>query len=302
MSDGWGTDSTPDWTALAEQHEREQSRRKRLRRAGAVAAAVLAVGGVTATAVALGNRAGGGTDGADRLALDATGAPTAPTATAPSPEDGPATPSATGSPSASVSGSASAAPSATKAGKPSASATTTGPAAPPTPPDPLTVISSATTDTAPLSPAALFPAATLSVDGKTWTRLVDGSTSTCWQATTGGLGDVLAAQGCRSLLRVSYVSGTSVVTVGVAVMDTRAQADAAQAAHKGQVQGLVKAGSTAYCTSAGCTNTHAAIGRYGYYTVSGTTKGGTAADPVATAAGPDFAAYVQGQLLARGRR
>ncbi|MFD0569254.1 hypothetical protein ACFQ0T_08225 [Kitasatospora gansuensis] len=169
--------------------------------------------------------------------------------------------------------------------------------------DPLTVISAAATDTAPLDPGSLFPATTLSIDGKTWTRLTTGANPTCWQTTTGGLGDVITAQGCRTVLRATYTSGSSAVTIGVAVFDARANADASNQAHKGQVQGLVAAYQTSFCTSAGCVNTHGAVGRYTYYTVSGTVKpGGNTADPVATAAGPDFAAHARAQLLARGSR
>ncbi|GAA2803926.1 hypothetical protein GCM10010441_30890 [Kitasatospora paracochleata] len=292
MSDGWGTDSTPDWTALAERNEREQARRKRLRTIGTAAAAALAVGGITVTAVVL----GGGGGSAERLAQDPASSP----AVAEQPSSSAAAPTA--SDSAAPSGPASASASAATSAKPraGASATPSAPAAPTTL-DPLTAISSAATDTAPLDPGSLFPAATLSIGGRTWTRLTDAATATCWQATTGGLGDVLAAQNCRTLLRVTYTSGSSAVTIGVAVLDGKAQADAANAAHQGQVQGLVKAGSTAWCITAGCANTHAAIGRYGYYTVSGTVKpGGNTADPVATAAGPGFADYARTRLLARG--
>ncbi|WP_354643142.1 hypothetical protein [Kitasatospora camelliae] len=295
-----GGSATPDWRALAAQHEREERRSKQLKVAGAVLATLL-VAGLTATAVAL-----TGPDGDDRSTAAARDASASPTAS------GTESGAATGSPAASPTGSASAGPSATASSgasaRPGASARGTAAAQPPgsaaaVPPDPLTVISSASTDTAPISTAALFPARTLSVDGKTWTKVTEGSAATCWQATTGGLGDVLTAQGCRGLHRATYTSGNSAVTVGVAVLDDKARADAAAAGHRGQVQGLVTAGSIAFCTSAGCENTHGAVGRYGYYTVSGTVKpGGTTPDAAATAAGPDFANLVRNQLLARGAR
>jgi hypothetical protein len=142
----------------------------------------------------------------------------------------------------------------------------------------------------------------LAVGGRSWTRLTTASTVPCWKATTGGLGDVLAPQGCRTMLRATYTSGSSAVTVGVAVLDTRAQADAAAAGHRGQVQGLVPSGHTSYCTGPGCAETHGSVGRYDYYTVSGTVKpGGNTADAVAAAAQADFAAYARSRLLARGR-
>ena len=315
MTDGWGTgngwvgavaeEGGPDWAAMAEQHTRELRRRRQLRIVGGAVAGVLVVGGITATAVTMagGNGGGGGAVAA------ASGSPVA-TAAGEAP-DGPAAGSAAPSPSASlsappgasasasVSASAGRSPSATASGRPGTKASTSAAAA--TPADPLTAISSAATDTAPLSPAALFPSK-LTVDGRSWTRLTTATTDPCWRATTGGLGDVLAAQGCHTLLRATYTSGSSAVTVGVAPLENRTLAAAAAAAHKGQVQGLVTAGSIAYCTDAGCASTHATVGRYAYYTVAGTVKpGGLAQDSVATAAQPGFAAAVRSRLLARGR-
>jgi len=303
---GWGQPSgqqagfgaEPDWAALADQHENEARRRKQRRVIGAVVGATLVVGGITATAVSVAGPGKGDTPA--KVAID--GASTAPGDTS-APVTAPASPA--DSPSASASASASAGASAT--GSASAKATSKSGSQPPAstasgPRDPLTVISSASTDTAPLDPATLFAATSLSIDGRTWTRVTVAATSPCWKATTGGLGDVITPQGCQTLLRATYASGNSAVTIGVAVFDSRAKADAAQQAHKGQVQGLVTSGSTSYCVTAGCANTHAAVGRYGYYTVSGTLKpGGNTADAAATAAGPDFAGYARGQLLARGR-
>ncbi|BAJ31955.1 hypothetical protein KSE_61900 [Kitasatospora setae KM-6054] len=305
----------PDWAALADQHQREQSRRKRLRTAGIVTAAVVAVGGIT-TVAALAS--GPGTPKADPTVLVRADSPSpgqpevgGDSGGDPSPTVSPSDPGASLSPSASgpASGSASASASASRSATPSRSASGSPAKSPsasaaPTPsgpPDPLTVISAAATDTAPLTPAGLLPAATVQVGGKTWTRLADAQTATCWQATTGGLGNVLAAQGCRSLLRVTYTSGNSAVTIGVAVLDSKAQADAVVAGFQGQVQGLVPSGHTSFCTGSGCAGTHAAIGRYVYLTVSGTQNpGGTAADATATAAGPSFAATARDRLLARG--
>jgi hypothetical protein len=113
---------------------------------------------------------------------------------------------------------------------------------------------------------------------------------------------VLAVSECQALLRATYVSGSSAVTVGVAVFDHKAQADIAERDSHGHIQGLTAAGSISFCTSDGCVGTHAAVGRYGYFTVSGSVKsGGATADAVATAAGPDLAAYARGRLLQRGK-
>ncbi|MFE2721230.1 hypothetical protein [Kitasatospora sp. NPDC059327] len=331
---GSATPPRPDWAALAEQHDEEIRRRKRLRVIGASVLATALIGGMTATAIQV---SGSGRDDRPSGAVTLRPGPTTDPAVAPTGPTG----SATGAPpavattaptspgaSAAAPGGTSATPSAGKSGsRPSGVATTPGkpaasatqgappPAAPPVAPpvtapaptggaprDPLTVISEAVTDTAPLDPGTLFAAPSLTVGGRTWNRVVTGSTDTCWQATTGGLGDVISGQACRRLLRATYTSGDSAVTVGVAVFDHAPQADAAGQSHKGQVQGLTTPGGIAWCVSAGCANTHTTIGRYGYYTVSGTYRpGGTTQDVAATAAGPELAAYARTRLLARGQ-
>jgi hypothetical protein len=286
----------PDWAALADRHQSQTRRRRRLTIVAAVAG-VAVVGGLVATAVVV----SGHGSGDDARAVAATTG----TSASPGGSDRPAgavataIASAAGSRSASPSpsGPASAAASSSASKRPSATASESSRA-----PDPLTVISQAGTDTAPLTAAGLFSARTLTIDGYTWTRTLTGSTSPCWKATTGGLGDVLAVSDCQVLLRATYVSGSSAVTVGVAVFDHKAQADIAERDSHGHIQGLTAAGSISFCTSAGCVGTHAAVGRYGYFTVSGSVKtGGTTADAVATAAGPDLAAYARGRLLQRGK-
>ncbi|GAA4857261.1 LamG domain-containing protein [Kitasatospora terrestris] len=112
---GWGgqlptvTSAAPDWAALAEANEREH-RRKRLWKIGGGAAAVLVVGALVATALAV-SRPGGG----ERH--DAA-APTAPVSAAP---DGPAPDSAAPSASASGPASAPASPGASASASPSGS-------------------------------------------------------------------------------------------------------------------------------------------------------------------------------------
>ncbi|WP_035796234.1 hypothetical protein [Kitasatospora mediocidica] len=318
------TSAEPDWAALAERHERDSRRRRRLRLLAAGAAATAVVVGITATAIVVSggsdHRAGGATTGV----VDALGGRGPSPAGSPT-TDGAASPgtSASSSPNASPSGAASGAASASPAPGRSASADvahpsagSAAPAGPATtlpdavtptpgaaPKDPLTLISNISTDGAPLDPATLFAATTLSADGKTWTRIDTGTASPCWQKTTGGLGQ-LTAEGCGSLLLATYTNGFSAVTIGVAVFDTKSLADAAAAAYKGQIQGLAPAGSISFCTSPSCANTHGSIGRYDFYSVSGTRRPGTTgttADPDATAAGPTLAAYASSQLLARGK-
>ncbi|MCC9309637.1 hypothetical protein LN042_21600 [Kitasatospora sp. RB6PN24] len=178
--------------------------------------------------------------------------------------------------------------------------TATAPAPAPATPDAEKFISSSATDKAPIDAATLFADQTRTADGKTWTRKATGITQPCSKATTGGLGLALGDTACHELVRATYVSGDAAVTVGVAVFDTKDVADQAMAKRTGQIQGLSGQGVPQFCIASGCTETHASVGRYAYFTVSGSIKqGGAMTDPDATAAGPSFADYARQQLLAR---
>ncbi|MFF2041174.1 hypothetical protein ACFVVX_12150 [Kitasatospora sp. NPDC058170] len=166
----------------------------------------------------------------------------------------------------------------------------------------LAVISDAATDKLPVDAATLFPDQTRTVDGKVWTRKVTGATSPCSKATTGGLGLALGDDTCRSLVRATYVSGDSAVTVGVAVFDNKAGADRALGRHAGLIQGLAGPGVAMFCVTdkSGCTETHAAIGRFGYFTVAGSLKQTPdQGDPVASTAGTSLADRTKAVLLGR---
>ena len=196
--------------------------------------------------------------------------------------------------------------SATASGSPQPTARTTpGPTPTPTPsPTPLTplqVISSSVTDTAPLSTKTLYDATRLTIGGRVYTLAATATSVPCWKGTTGGLGNVLAAHDCRELLRSTYVSKDHAVTVGVAVFDTAAQADAVLPKYVGQIQSLFRTGVPVFCLKAACSLTHAAVGRYDYFTIAGPANGraGTG-DPLAVAAGQHAAAYAQRRLLDRG--
>ncbi|MET8699971.1 hypothetical protein ABZW10_14035 [Kitasatospora sp. NPDC004723] len=185
----------------------------------------------------------------------------------------------------------------TTAGSPSATATPTEQA--------LAVISDAATDRLPVDAATLFPDQTRTVDGKVWTRQVTGATAPCSKATTGGLGLALGDDTCRSLVRATYVNGESAVTVGVAVFDNKAGADRALGRHAGLIQGLSGTGVAMFCVTdkSGCAETHAAIGRFGYFTVAGSLKQGEdQSDQLAAAAAVSLAGRTKDVLLARGSR
>ncbi|MBB4923642.1 hypothetical protein FHR34_002635 [Kitasatospora kifunensis] len=194
----------------------------------------------------------------------------------------------TASPSAPASGSAAPSPAASGSGGPGG--------------DPSKPLWEATTDTAPLSATGLFPAQTVTVNGATWTRTIDTVTDPCWDATTGGLGSVLGDQTCRQVIRVTYVSGDSAVTLGVAVFDHQIQAENSLKNYKGHILGLSAPGAPQFCNAVGCASTHGTLGRYGYLTVEGSAKqGGIAQDAAATAAAPGFDDYIKGQLLQRAK-
>ena len=289
-----GAAAQPDWQALADQNEAAGLRRRRLRIA-AVAAAVLLVSGAVTAAVALsGGHTGQQTagPGRDPVVVGPSSAGAAPGASSiPWPSASPSTsPSASPSPprSAPVSGAAS-----------TAKPTPAGPKA--TPPTALQVISSAGTDTAPLTPATVFPARTLSTGGRSYTREALEATTPCWKATTGGLGNVLAPHGCEQLLRATYVSGPYAVTLGVAVFDTAQQAGAVMPQYTGEIQSLVRSPVPSFCVNVACALTHASVGRYDYFTIAGTTdKAASTHNPVSVAAGRNLAADVRSRLLARG--
>ncbi|MGW3072817.1 hypothetical protein [Kitasatospora sp. NPDC001132] len=171
------------------------------------------------------------------------------------------------------------------------------------PDDPSKPIWEAATDPAPQDAGALFSALQVTINGATWNRTVVALDSPCWDgnSTTGGLGKVLGDQGCQQVLRATYVSGESAVTVGVAVFDRKLQAETALKNFTGQLKGAPAAGAPAFCAGAGCTGTHNSLGRYGYFTVEGSAKGGNAPDATATAAASGFAEHVKGQLLKRAK-
>ncbi|KQV23795.1 MULTISPECIES: hypothetical protein [unclassified Kitasatospora] len=185
--------------------------------------------------------------------------------------------------------------------KPGPTTAVSSPAASPAKPTPspkaADLLASTATDKGPTDAAALFPVQTRTIDGRTWTRLVMDSDAACG-TTTGGLGKVLVGASCRGLVRASYVSEGSVVTVGIAVFEKKESADAVLAKHVGAIQGLVEKGAN-FCTSGGCPETHASLGRYVYYTVAGSLKPDVKDDPISTAAAKSFADFTKKTLTDR---
>lgn len=174
---------------------------------------------------------------------------------------------------------------------------------PPPPPDPLAILSSAKKDTAPLSVDGLFPGKQLTMEGRQYAKAATSTTTTCYEATAGGLGDVLAANGCRQVIRATYSSGGAAVTVGVAVFDTKAAADKAKNQSQGYIQPLSGAGVPTFCHATACRLTANSVGRYAYFTIAGYTNGQavTGGDTAAQQAGSDVAAFAFNRIVQRGR-
>ncbi|MBC2875916.1 MULTISPECIES: hypothetical protein [Streptomyces] len=255
---------TPDWAALAADTAARDRRRKLLMIGGGMLAAG-GVAAIVATAIVRsdGNGGGGGTGG-----KQAAGA------SAPASSGSPGTPEPT-----------------------------FAPVAPPPPQDPRAFISSAEKDKAPLTTGTLFPDAKPTLSGRTYERTATAATTDCASVTQGALGSVLSSNGCRQVLRATYVRDGVAVTVGVAVFDTKAAADKAKAQSTGNIAALPGDGAAAFCRATACRLTANAEGRYAYFTVAGNADNSpvTAGERKALDAGRDVSTYAFGRILARGR-
>ncbi|WP_405019157.1 hypothetical protein OHV05_21720 [Kitasatospora sp. NBC_00070] len=157
-----------------------------------------------------------------------------------------------------------------------------------------------TTDKAPVTSTAFFPEDSLTINGHTWVRRAVATTTPCWNATIGGLGDVIAGQACQQVFRATYASGDSAIVVGVAVFDKKLQAETAMTKYKGHIKGLPADDVKEFCQTVGCASTHGSLGRFAYFTSAGSAKaGGTTADQTATDSGPAFADHLRELLTQR---
>ncbi|WP_374223758.1 hypothetical protein [Streptomyces sp. ISL-11] len=173
--------------------------------------------------------------------------------------------------------------------------------APPPPPNPREFISSAEKDKAPLSTKTLFPHTKPVLDKRKYTRTATATTSDCASATQGALGSVLTDNGCRKVLRATYVRDGVAVTVGVAIFDTKAAADKAKEQAAGNIASLSGDDDPAFCRATACRLTANAEGRYAYFTVAGYANGKAVAedDKAALTAGRDVAGYTFRRIMAR---
>lgn len=178
------------------------------------------------------------------------------------------------------------------------------PTSAPPPLDPNDFIASAKKDTAPLSPATLFPGTQVTWSETVYKKGPTADAKDCSSAALKTLPKVLDANDCTRLMRVTYVKDGVAVTVGVAVFDTEAQATKArtQTDDKSIVKSLSGKGVKAFCNSAVCRSTRNSVGRYAYFTVAGFTSGKdvTEKDTKVFAAGDDLAEFTLYQIRRRG--
>lgn len=176
----------------------------------------------------------------------------------------------------------------------------------PTPaPDPLAVLSDSRRDTAPLTTAALFPRLKLDFPGRTYTKEITDSTTSCAAVADGRLGGVLSEYGCRRMLRATYRRGGVSVTVGIAQFPTKADADGAKTNAEPYLAPLSGGGSGSFCQHrASCQATVNAIGRYAYFTIAG--KVGDISvlntDPQTAQCAKDVADFAFASIVQRGRQ
>jgi hypothetical protein len=253
---------TPDWNALAEQQAAGGARRRKLLMLGGGILAVAVIAGGVATAVVM----SGGSD-SEPIA----------------------------GPSASATGS-------TATESPLPPTPSFSSVAPPPPPNPLDFISTAAKDTAPISAAAFFPASTFKAGAAGYTRTTTTITDKCATGARSDLAAALAANGCRKLIRATFVRGGVAVTVGIAVFDDKAHAVKVQkTAH--YLAPLNGGAVKDFCHGVSCQMTSNAVGRYAYFTISGFKNGKTLtkADTTARKAANDASDYAFQRIIQRGR-
>ncbi|MGW4566901.1 hypothetical protein ACWEN3_32405 [Streptomyces sp. NPDC004561] len=180
------------------------------------------------------------------------------------------------------------------------------PTSAPPPLDPKDFIASAKKDTAPLSPATLFPGTQLTIGDTVYKKGATADTTKCASAAGGTLPKILTANGCTRLMRVSYADGDIAVTVGVAVFDDQAQAVKVKAQAVGKtnlVGSLPGKGIKNFCDAAICRTTTNAVGRYAYFTISGFTNGKnvTNKDTKVFRTGDDLQRFAFDQIYRRGQ-
>jgi hypothetical protein len=174
--------------------------------------------------------------------------------------------------------------------------------APPPPANPLDYLSTAAKDTAPITAASLFPGKQFVMKGHTYLKGNTALTSQCATGAHDALASALSANGCRKLVRATYVQGNVSVTVGIAVFDDTAHAAKLKRVAE-YLSPLPGGGVRDFCHAVACRMTSNQTGRYAYFAISGlkTNKTITASDTVAKAAANDVSDFAFDRIIQRGR-
>ncbi|MEV8096348.1 hypothetical protein [Kitasatospora sp. NPDC085879] len=205
-----------------------------------------------------------------------------------------------------LSGDGAPAPAAAGSASPSVSASAASPSASVTPPTtPLQLLSDARLDRAPISVNVLFPAGTLSVQGRLYTLLGTELDKGCRVAPVNGLEQTVSALGCSDVYRATYVDDRHVqITVGVATFTGATHATGAKSGTRGNIAPLVKDRAKDFCrTGVRCVTTQSSLGRYAYFTIAGPDNGSAVpdGDKAVGQAARDISGSVYETLLERGR-
>jgi hypothetical protein len=175
--------------------------------------------------------------------------------------------------------------------------------APPPPANPLDYLRSPAKDKAPLTPAGLFPGKRFVMNGRTYLKTNSAVTTKCATGARSALSGALTANGCRKLLRATYVNGPYAITVGVAVFDDTAHAAKLQKVAQ-YVAPLTGGGVNDFCHAVACQMTSNAVARYAYFTIAGLKTGKTlsgATAPAALQAANETSDFAFDRIVQRGR-
>lgn len=174
---------------------------------------------------------------------------------------------------------------------------------PPPPPPPIDFISTAKRDRAPLSARTLYPAAKMTVNGRSYTRHAVATSKQCGKAANPDLAGVLRKHGCMSLYRATFTGGGLAVTIGIAAFDDAATAAQVKQGYKPNILALPGHGVHDFCRTVTCRTGANSFGRYTYFTISGRADGkaSTRADHAAVQASLDGLDYAYSRVLARGK-
>ncbi|MET8166996.1 hypothetical protein ABZT34_22540 [Streptomyces sp. NPDC005329] len=188
---------------------------------------------------------------------------------------------------------------------PSASTTPSfAPTSAPPPLNPKEFVASKAKDTAPNGPDLLFPGTQLTMGSAVYKKGPKADSTNCTTGVQGTLTQVLTANDCTRLMRITYTKGDIAVTVGVAVFDTEAQAlkVKSQADKKSIVKALTGGDVKTFCDGAICRSTTNSYGRYAYFTITGFTDGKdvTTKDTAVFTAGDDLAEFTFQRIRQRG--